>query len=58
MHAAWFFAGAVATIARIRTLPAITDGVPVLAGLHVVAYLWIAFRRVYGVSWEEHSSEP
>ena len=49
MHAAWFFAGAVAAAARIAAMPYLTSAVSGTASLYGIAYFVLAFRRAYDV---------
>jgi uncharacterized protein DUF3667 len=50
VHAAWFFAGAIAAAARVKTIPFVTRGVPVIALIYCILYALLAFRRAYNVS--------
>jgi Protein of unknown function (DUF3667) len=50
VHAVWFFAYAVAGAFQIRTIPIMTPLVWRIAGLYVVVYLVLAFRRAYGLN--------
>ena len=50
VHAAWFLAGAMASAARIRTVPVVTTVVPVVASLYGLLYLVLAFRVTYNVT--------
>lgn len=50
LHAAWFVAGAVAALTRIREVPFLTPLVGVLALIYVVTYFWRALHRAYGYS--------
>lgn len=56
LHAAWFIAGAVYAVARLRPVTGLTTMVGLAAVLYVVGYFWLAFRRVYeyppgGTTW-------
>ena len=46
----WFFAYAVAGTFQIRTIPILTPLVWRIAGLYVVVYLVLAFRRAYALT--------
>jgi hypothetical protein len=50
VHAAWFFAAALASAARIRTVPVVTTVVPVAASLYGILYLVLAFRATYNLT--------
>jgi len=50
VHAAWFVAGALASAARIKTVPVVTTVVPVVASLYGILYLVLAFRVTYNVT--------
>jgi len=50
VHAAWFVAGAIASAARIKTVPVVTSAVPVAVSLYGILYLVLAFRVTYGVT--------
>ena len=51
VHAAWFFAGAVAGLAGVKHVPYVSTGVPQVAGVYAIAYLALSFRRAYDASW-------
>ncbi len=50
VHAAWFFAGAVAGAVQIRTIPIVTPLVTRIASLYAVVYFVLAFRRAYALT--------
>jgi hypothetical protein len=50
VHAAWFFAGAVAAAGRIAAVPYLTAGVSQAAFLYGAVYFVLAFRRAYDVA--------
>lgn len=49
IQAAWFFASALATAARVKTLPLVTAAMPGLTVIYGALYVVLAFRRAYGV---------
>jgi hypothetical protein len=50
VHAAWFFAGAVAAAARLAPWPPFTRAVSGVASVYAVVYFVLAFRRAYEAS--------
>lgn len=50
VHAAWFFAAALAAAGRIRTIPVVTTAIPAFAAIYGAIYLVLAFRRAYDVT--------
>ena len=49
VHAAWFFAGAVAVAARLASVPYLSGTLTRAAALYGPVYFVMAFRRTYGV---------